>query len=101
MNMRRAQHQHVGGSLEDYLQANHSFDLQHTEQSQPITQNPCVTKKLDDELKRDKEMEERRERERERILVSCCMDTNINVTSLHMQLYGQPVGPPQCKNLSL
>ena len=68
MYTRRAQHQHVDGSLAGYLQADHSFDLQHSEPSQPITQNPCVTKELDDELKRDKEMEER-EREGENISI--------------------------------
>ena len=80
--------------LEDYLQADNSFDLQQTEQ--PITQNPCVTKELDDELLRDKEMEEKRERERESIMLC-----GHNVTSLHVQLYGHPVNPPQCKDVTL
>ena len=69
------------GSLEDYLQADHGFDLQHTEPSQPITQNLCVTKELDDELKRDKEMEESRDREGE-----SQREREINVISLHVQL---------------
>ena len=101
MYTRRAQHQHVMVALRTIF----SIDLQHKEPSQPITQNLCVTKELDDELKRYKEMEAERQREKEReretereterILVSCCMD------SISVQLYGQSVGPPQCKDLSL